>query len=83
MDTIQMRYSTDVRRLPGLKRAREAVPMTQEELATASGVSRITIARLETGRSEARPATTRRLAAALKVKPAALMADGEGRDGSA
>jgi transcriptional regulator with XRE-family HTH domain len=52
--------------------------MTQEELAAASGVGRVTIARLETGQSEARPSTTRALAKALGVKASVLMSDGEG-----
>jgi transcriptional regulator with XRE-family HTH domain len=56
--------------------------MTQGELAQASGIGRVTIARLEIGQSEARPSTTRALARALGVKPAVLMAEGE-RDGDA
>ena len=43
--------------------------MTQEELAEASGVSRNTISRLETGTQEARPSTVRKLADALGVEP--------------
>lgn len=82
MQTIQTRYTGDVRRLPGLRRCREAAPMTQEELAAASGVGRVTIARLETGQSEARPSTTRALAKALGVKAAVLMSE-EGRDDDA
>ena len=53
--------------LPGLRPAREAKLLTQQELATASGVSRLTITELETGARNARPATIRRLAAALEV----------------
>jgi transcriptional regulator with XRE-family HTH domain len=53
--------------LPGLRPAREAKLFTQQELATASGVSRLTITELETGARNARPATIRRLAAALDV----------------
>jgi transcriptional regulator with XRE-family HTH domain len=53
--------------LPGLRPAREAKLLTQQELANASGVSRLTITELETGARNARPATIRRLAAALDV----------------
>jgi transcriptional regulator with XRE-family HTH domain len=53
--------------LPGLRPAREAKLLTQQELATASGVSRLTITELETGARNARPTTIRRLAAALEV----------------
>jgi transcriptional regulator with XRE-family HTH domain len=53
--------------LPGLRLAREAKLLTQQELANASGVSRLTITELETGARNARPATIRRLAAALNV----------------
>jgi predicted transcriptional regulator len=54
---------------PSLKRLREARFLTQAELAVRSGVSRPTIARLETGADEARFSTIRKLAEALSVKP--------------
>jgi transcriptional regulator with XRE-family HTH domain len=43
--------------------------MTQEDLADASGVSRSTISRLESGTQEPRPSTTSKLADVLGVEP--------------
>ena len=59
-------------RLEGARRARL---LSQEELAAASGVGRNTIVRIETG-AVGRPhgGTLRRLAAALDVDPAWLVA---------
>jgi len=59
--------------LPGLRLAREAKLLTQQELADASGVSRLTITELETAARNARPATIRRLAAALDVTGQVLL----------
>jgi transcriptional regulator with XRE-family HTH domain len=47
--------------------------LTQEELFKLSGVSRSTIAELESGSRMAREETTRKLARALKVKPTELI----------
>jgi transcriptional regulator with XRE-family HTH domain len=55
--------------LSHLKHHRERRALTQEELYKLSGVSRSTIAELESGGRRARPATTAKLARALKVKP--------------
>jgi transcriptional regulator with XRE-family HTH domain len=55
-----------------LKEHRERRGLTQEELATLSGVSRPTIAALELGYRRAYPRTTEKLAKALKVKPEKL-----------
>ena len=52
-----------------LKERRERRGLTQEELATLSGVSRPTIAALELGYRQAYSRTTDKLARALKVKP--------------
>ena len=52
-----------------LREERKRSRLTQEELSRISGVGRVTIARLETGVSKARPETTRKLARALKVEP--------------
>jgi transcriptional regulator with XRE-family HTH domain len=52
-----------------LKEHRDRRRLTQEELATLSGVSRPTIAALELGYRQAYPRTTDKLARALKVKP--------------
>ncbi len=56
-----------------LKEHRNKRGLTQHELATLSGVSRPTIARLETTSTRATPETARKLARALKVKPEALV----------
>ncbi|MDP8951315.1 MAG: helix-turn-helix transcriptional regulator [Actinomycetota bacterium] len=56
-----------------LREERKRSRLTQEELARVSGVNRITIARLETGVTKARPGTVRKLARALKVKPEELV----------
>lgn len=56
-----------------LKEHRERRGLTQEELATLSGVSRPTIAVLETGRRTAYTTTAAKLARALKVKPEKLV----------
>lgn len=56
-----------------LKFHRERFPMSQDALATASGVSKKTIARLETGKTSSPNANTaQRLASALKVRPEEL-----------
>jgi len=60
-------------KLSRLKLLRERKALTQAELAERAGISRITVARLEAGVDEPRPATTRKLAAALGVEPEALM----------
>ena len=48
--------------------------LTQVDLATLSGVSRATIIRLEAGERNVQPPTLRKLARALRVKVAELMA---------
>jgi len=52
--------------------------MTQGDLSDASGVGRSNISRIESGDQKARLSTVRRLAAALGVAPAALMASSGG-----
>ncbi len=59
--------------LSRLKEYREKRMLTQYELAERSGVSRSTIARLETTNTKATPSTARKLAEALKVKPQTLV----------
>jgi len=49
--------------------------LTQEELFKLSGVSRSTIAELESGSRMAREETTWKLARALKVKPTELIGE--------
>lgn len=56
-----------------LRQYREHRVFSMRELAQKSGVSWNTIHRVETGRSEARPGTIRKLAAALEVEPHELL----------
>jgi len=56
-----------------LKEYREKRILTQMELAERSGVSRATIARLETTSTKATPKTARKLAEVLKVRPQTLV----------
>ena len=62
-----------VPKLERLRQMRESHFLTQGELAERSGVSRQTINRLEQGEIEARMKTMRELAAALGVRPGALI----------
>lgn len=55
-----------------LREERKRSRLTQEELAILSGVARVSIARLETGATRAKPETARKLAKALKVAPGDL-----------
>jgi transcriptional regulator with XRE-family HTH domain len=59
-------------KLPLLRHQRERQSLSQEELAKAAGVSRATVTRLEKGYA-AFPATARKVAQALGVRPADLM----------
>jgi transcriptional regulator with XRE-family HTH domain len=59
--------------LARLRSVRQRKALTQQELADKAGVNRVTIARLEGGVDEPRPATLRKLAAALGVEPVTLM----------
>ena len=60
--------------LPGLRPAREAKLLTQQELADASGVNRSTISQLEAGTRSAHLRTIRRLAEVLGVSAQELLA---------
>jgi transcriptional regulator with XRE-family HTH domain len=62
-----------MQQLSRLKEHRNRRGLTQHELATLSGVSRPTIARLETTSTRATPETTRKLAKALKTRAEALV----------
>ncbi len=59
--------------LPHLKSVRLRRALSQRELSALSGVSRMTIARLEAGGEDPFPTTVRKLAQALNVDPSALM----------
>lgn len=52
-----------------LRFLRQRVPMSQDQLAKASGVSKKTIARIETDKSTPNTTTVKRLAIALRVRP--------------
>lgn len=54
-------------KIASLAQARKARGMTQDQLAAASGVHRVTIARIETGTASPKAATLKRLADALGV----------------
>lgn len=60
--------------LPRLREVRTRLLFTQEELAKAAGVSRGTLSRIEDGGHPAEIRTVRKLATALGVEPALLMA---------
>ncbi len=59
--------------LPQLKSIRVRRALSQRELSAVSGVSRMTIARLEAGGEDPFPSTVRKLAHALNVDPTELM----------
>ena len=60
-------------RLRALRTTRERQFLTQADLAKRSGVSRVTINRIEQQLLEPRFSTIRKLARALKVEPAELV----------
>lgn len=71
------RIAEDVRSasvgLPGLRMAREAKFLTQQELAAEAGMNPSTISELEVGKRKARFRTIRQLAAVLAVTPEQLV----------
>ncbi len=58
-----------------LRRARERKVLSMREVSRLSGVANDGIIAYERGEQEPRPSTVRKLAAALGVEPADLMAD--------
>ena len=52
---------------------RERAVLTQKELAARAGVSQLAVHNIESGKSEPRPATIRKIARALGVKPQELL----------
>lgn len=65
-----------VKKIARLAEARQAKGMTQEQLAAATGVHRVTIARIETGEASPKAETLKRLADALGVRMDDLMEAG-------
>jgi transcriptional regulator with XRE-family HTH domain len=63
-----------------LRQVRERQYLSQEDLAKRSGVSRVSISKLESGRVNARFVTIRKLAAALGADPDDLVGDNEHGD---
>ena len=59
--------------LTHLRAIRERHALTQQELADRAGLNRVTVVRIEAGQHQPFPRTTRKLARALRVKPADLM----------
>jgi transcriptional regulator with XRE-family HTH domain len=72
VDEAMMRVEVTEERPIRLRTLRESASLTQVQLAEQSGVSPVTIVRLETGRHAPRGHTIRRLAAALGVVPQEL-----------
>jgi transcriptional regulator with XRE-family HTH domain len=60
-------------KLRRLRHVRERKALTQEELAAQAGISRTALSRIESGVTEPRPSTLRKLADALGVEPEALI----------
>ena len=52
---------------------REQAVMTQQELADMAGLTVLSIHKIENGKQEPRPATIRKIARALRVKPSELV----------
>jgi transcriptional regulator with XRE-family HTH domain len=60
-------------KLTRLRERRERALLTQRELAEQANISRAALAAIESGQSDPRPGTIRRLAAALNCDPSDLM----------
>jgi transcriptional regulator with XRE-family HTH domain len=60
-------YRKGVSKIARLAEVRQAHGMTQEQLAAATGVHRVTIARIETGDTSPKAETLKRIADALGV----------------
>ncbi len=58
-----------------LRRARRGRALSQQDLSAATGVAQATLSDLERGKRGARASTLRKLAEALGVEPAELMAE--------
>lgn len=62
---------------PALALVRRRKFMSVEDLAEAAGVGKNTVNRLEVGRTETRPATLKKIAAALGIDPMEIVAAGD------
>jgi len=71
--TTPSAYTFAMVRLARLRQLREQAFLTQRELAERVGMSPLTITKLELGQQQPRPSTVRKLARALRVKPAELL----------
>lgn len=71
--TIGVGYERLVPYLPGLRRLRQLAMLSQRDLAQRAGMSQTTLSDLETGKTEARPSTVRKLVKALRCEPRALI----------
>ena len=56
-----------------LRKARERLGLTQEQVAARCGVHATEVSRIETGKRDPQVSTVRRLAKAVEVKPARLL----------
>jgi transcriptional regulator with XRE-family HTH domain len=63
--------------LSNLRAVRERQALSQADLAELVGMHQPTLSALERGARSAQPRTLRKLAKALKVKPAELISDGQ------
>jgi len=66
-------YPDPVVRLTRLRTWREYRSLTQQELADKIGLTRVALARIESGTSQPRPSTRRALAKALGIRVEELM----------
>ncbi len=73
--TIGVRSQGQVPHLPNLRRLRQLAALSQKELAERAQLSQTALSDLETGKTEARPSTVRKLATALKCEPKELIGD--------
>lgn len=75
-EVYQIYYGLEVSTITALVEARKARGMTQGQLSTASGVHRVTIARLENGKGSPNLHTLSLLAAALGIRVEDLIEKG-------
>jgi transcriptional regulator with XRE-family HTH domain len=71
--TTVVRFLYLAPRLPALRQLRLRLALSQRDLALRARISQTALSDLETGKTQARPSTMRKLATALGCEPAALM----------